>query len=774
MRISAVWSTRCRRPKVRLRSCLQIAGSMIHPGLEIPLSPMKALCARALVLGLLGVSAAHAQNAVELDVSLGLRGAESLGEAAAQTALQAKDSPVRLPVMDSTPDFVLQAAESLGEAPLAVAPLPTLQQPSVPAPSAALPVPALPVAPLPSAPLPSVPLPSVPLAVGAQAAEKDTEKEKRALQTELQGELGKQTSTSRSVERVATADRVEEGKFGLVPIRWGGDVSETLRWKRYRHDEMAPAVTSLENMQMLNLRASSYLWQPWLAQVGGNIGLVHSTSNSDTSSGKSNYLTGGGTLALLSRSRFPFRASYDVSNSRTSMTYTNTDYTNKRLGLQQDYRSASGESLLVANFDQSTMSNSAAFGEDTVMSARGSYSTRFGTSHSASMTVRHTESEQERTNSGLKLNGFTAQHSYRPSPLLSVDTHASVTDSVFNSQSTGTTSSTATRYAQANSYANWRPDEDKPLYFYGGANLLDGRNRYAGNDFKTQGLSGNAGVNYNASRNLTVGATASVARTDSGNVSSVSTMQSANASYNADVINYKKISYNRNVALGLSNQTDSATTNNQRIMGAAGHSLYSPVQIGEGSLLSFSASQNLSSYYDRLYGMSNTLNHSGGMSWSGSQGESLTGAANAAVGDVHTYGYNEANYQYATLHLNSKKQFSLHSFLLANASLNWNHQGISERTTTGIDFTVSYQHLRAFRVRGLQYLLLFRANNVSYDERLRGNVDAQRSQHGYAFEQYLNYRIGKLDTSLSAILSEYDRRQDASLFVRIGRNFGNM
>jgi hypothetical protein len=270
-------------------------------------------------------------------------------------------------------------------------------------------------------------------------------------------------------------------------------------------------------------------------------------------------------------------------------------------------------------------------------------------------------------------------------------------------------------------------------------------------------------------------ASATATRTTSADTSNLSTLQAANANYTADIINFKKgLSYKWNVGTGITNETSSTGSNNQKITGFGVHSLYQPIPINESSMLNLNANQSLSSSYDRLYGMSTTLSHSGNVSWNGSKNNSLSGTANMTVGDVRIFGFNESDYQYATLQLDGRKQFSINASLSANVGLNWSHQSQAGQTTTSVNSSVSYRHTRAFNVRGLRYLILFSANTSAYDARLLGNVDAQRTQSGYSLEQHLDYHIGLLDTSLAAIASELDGKQNASIFMRIGRNFGNM
>ena len=703
---------------------------------------MKKFYAGAIFFVLLGSPASHAQDVGEsADAPLALKGSGSIGEAASQAAKQQDPAGTPLSSTDNAP-FTLKSSGSFVGIPL----------------SEVLPAPATP---------PSVSLPATPLDAAPHADEK------------VEEGIEIRPAAPQAAAAAAEADTDGGAKFGIAPIRWGGDVSESLRWRRYTTGSTSSAVSTLDNMQMLNLRASSYIWQPWIATVDGGIGLLHSnqsTTSSVSTSSNSNTITGNAGLSLFPRSRFPFRASYDVSDSRTSTSLVSAegDYSSKRLGLSQSYRTVSGDSNFSVNYDQSTLSSSS-FGDDIVSSLKGVYSTRFGTTQTAGMTVFHTESSQQGGNSGLDLNGFTAQHNYRSDSQLTVDTTASLTDSVWNTESLGTSNSSASRYLQAGTSASWRPDEEMPLYINGGVHFFKGESRYASTDSNTQSVGGNIMASYNPTRNIALSASGNATSVDSSGVSSLTTTQAVNASYNADVIKFgKDLSYNWNASSSLSNQTSSNNTNNQRITLSGSHSLFYPYLISSGSALNFTASQSLSNSFDRLYGTSNTLTHNGSMSWNAAQTESLSGSANVSVGDARTFGYGESDYQFAFMHLNGKKQFSMNSSLGANAGINWDRQGLTGRTSTGITGSVSYLHSRAFNVRGLRYSIIGTANTTTYDERLLGNVDAQRTQSGYSLEQYLNYRIGKLDTSLAAILSRYDGKDNASIFVRIGRFFGNM
>lgn len=719
---------------------------------------MKKIYLGAVFIGLLGPSVVDAQAlSGNVDSPFLLKGAEALGEAESQTAMQKQLGEVRLPEVDSTP-FELRGSESVGGVSLE-----TGQPLAVPRQDAVLPTTAesgADAAPTGGSGANTEPPPAEALPPAKESAVQAT---------------GKRPALP--APAVAERDAADTVRFGIAPIQWGGDISESLRWRRYTTADNLPAVSTLANMQMFNLRASSYLWQPWIATVDGGIGLLHSTQTASGSSTTGNTITGSGGLSVFPRSRFPFRASYDVSDSRTSTALISAsgDYSSKRLGLQQGYRTVSGESNFSASYDRSLLS-STSFGDDIVSSLKGAYSAKFGDRQTAGLNLFHTESSQQRGASGLTLNGFTALHNYRSeSSQLTVDTNASLTDSVWDTQNAGAAITNSTRFLQAGTFANWRPSEDKPLYVNGGLRLFNGRTEYAGAANDSLSVGANVMASYSPTRNIALSASGSVTSLKSGGVSSITTTQAGNAAYNADVIKFGKLlSYNWHLNGSVTNQTNSAGSNDQRLTAGASHSLFYPYVLSGGSALNFTVNQGLTNMYDRLYGSSNTLTHNGSMSWNAPQTESLSGAANLTVGDTHTFGYGEANYQFANMQLNGRKQFTMNSSLGANAGWSWNRQGLTGQVTTGANGSMTYLHSRAFNVRGLRYSLTASVNTTSYNERLLGNVDAQRTQSGYSLEQHLNYRIGKLDTSLSAILSRIDGKENASIYMRIARIFGNM
>jgi hypothetical protein len=707
---------------------------------------MRNFYVRALFVSLLGPYAVHAQNIDEnSSAAFTLRSAEFLGEAAAQSALQAPASIATQPTSDGeTSSATIKGSETINSVQLGSEPQPTSQNPLVSISSSDSPPP-----------------PPLPLQFQITDKKEPVEIKPSKVRTPVPMPVADETDSDSGT------------KIGLAPIRWGGDVSEALRWTRLSSGTAPSTGFTLDNMQQLNLRASSYLWQPWLAQVDGGIGLMHDNASTDSITSSSNSITGNGAVSIFSRSRFPFTASFAVSDSRTDANLTSSDYKSKRFGLQQIYKTVSGESTFAANFDHSIFTSSA-FGDDTVTTSRGTYAARFGASQSVDLNAFHTQTSQPGINSGLNLNGITARHGYRPDSLLTIDTNASLTNSVLNTQTNGVPNTNTSRYLQASTNANWRPDEEKPLFFFAGARLFNSLSEFASVPSTTQSLGGNAGLTYNLTRNLALGASGNVTRTTTAGTSNVATLETANATYNGDVINYKKIAYNWSAGTNINNETNTLSENHQRATVFGFHSLFYTPLVSDTSSLNISATQAVSSNYDPSFGVNNTISHNASIAWSGNQSATLSGTTTASLGDSHTFGYSETNNQFASWQLNGRKQFSLNSSLNANTGLNWTRQGMTGQTSTNANASIAFQHMRAFNVRGLRYTMSGTVATTAYNERLLGNVDAQRTQSGYSLIQALTYRLGRLDTSLTATVSNYDGRENASIYMRIGRNFGNM
>lgn len=575
-------------------------------------------------------------------------------------------------------------------------------------------------------------------------------------------------------ELLGAAD--DSTKYGLAPIRWGGTVSDILRWTNYAGS------TTFENVVSTNLRAASYIVQPWIAQITGGVGIVtavpqrSNTGGDSSGSGNTTSMTGNGELVLFPQSRFPFRASVDISDSRTSSLLTTENYVSKRFGLRQDYRPSDSNSSYSVSADRSVLSADS-YGDDTVTSLQLSYSISFDT-QSIDVNLRHTESTQSQAGQGSTFGSYTAHHTYRPDEFLSLESFASLTDSDLRNQSLIALSDNRSRYLQLNTFANWRPDEEMPLYITGGARFFGAVTDFNGGSAQSRSLSANIGATYNLTRNWTLNGTGTLAHVTAAAASTTITTEGGNISYNSDPLTFENSSYTWNASGSAANQTGGDSGGNHAFSGQIGHNLNYNYPLRSGASLSFNFGQSLFANTNRLAGSSETLTNNGSVSWRVQPSETLTGATTLSLTDTLTRGDQPSHNQFLNLQVNGQDQLSMRSVATANFTLQWSHQGENSNGAAGSSQlnaygNITYSHSRAFNVRDLRYNATFNVNTLHTDNRLLGDTTAQRVQVGYSLEQWMEYHIGRLNARLTATVGRLDGKENALLFFQVGRDFGD-
>ncbi len=590
-------------------------------------------------------------------------------------------------------------------------------------------------------------------------------------------------------------EAAQAGKWGLAPIRWGGNMADEFRWTRATDQPKR-----FQHVQIGSMRGASYVWQPWIAQVTGSLGFVSGTERTDgdrqatgagDSGSRSTTRTGNGSVALFPVSRFPFVAALDVNDSRASGQLTASDYVSKRLSLRQSYQPAEGPARFMGSFDRSTL-NSASFGTDTVDAWNGSYSTNFG---EQGMEFTGSRSTNQRSNgdAASAFDRLSLRHTYRPEEDFSLESLVSYSDSDLTQRNVGITNRNKARYYQGNTFFTWRPDEDLPLYVTGGGRFFAADAEANGTANQSQSLSGNIGATYNYSRNLTLAGGASVAQARSGSVGALVSAQNAGATYVGDPIKFGNFSYDWNAGTTVNNQFGGMEGGRRGLSGQLGHGLTRQYAFSPNSGLGLNLGQTVGVNADSLGGRSQSLSHTAGASWRLTRDEGLAAFLSVTGADTRSSGAAAGSFQFVGFQLNGQWRIGRYSLLNGNLSLQLSRQSTGQATrpvagqepgptpapavrpgwTTHAFGNLSYQNMRLFGTPGLRYTASYSVNTLQMDNRLLGNVDAQRDQIGQSLEQRLDYRIGRLDVRLSAQVVEFDGKKNALIFLRAGRDFGD-
>ena len=546
-------------------------------------------------------------------------------------------------------------------------------------------------------------------------------------------------------------------------------------------------------VESANLKAASFIWQPWIAQVSGEMTLLatqqrqgqgsQSVSAASGNGIKFTSLTGGAQLALFPVSRFPFSASFSQTDNRANGELTYNQYTSRRYDLTQSYAPPQGGSSYRLTYNHSDV-NSAAFGADTAkaLAAGMNWSSGFNT-----LIINGNGYTNTRSNGGdaSSLNAMYATHSYRPTPTFAIESLANYSSIQYHLASVGLPMDSRSRFLQFNSFATWRPEENSPLLVSGGARLFQNSASANGAAADTRAISANIAATYAINRNTRLNGAGTVTHTSNGvGGGGVFSNQTVGINHAADVIKFGEYAYNWTTGANLVNQ--SGGENGSRNFGLRiGHRVGRNYTLGEGSALFVNVSQDYSVLRDTLLFTSQSLLHSANASWSRRLGEAATTVLTLNAADSRTTGYAQQHFQFVNLQASGQMQFSRWSSANANLTFQATRQSASlpvlstvttrastDSFVTSAGGSLSYQNTRAFGVPQLRYYALLDVNQFQGRSRLEGDINAPLERVAWAFEQRLDYDIGRLQTRLSLRVAETGNRTNGIIFFRVLRQFG--
>jgi hypothetical protein len=578
----------------------------------------------------------------------------------------------------------------------------------------------------------------------------------------------------------------------IPPIRWGGSLGYSMQ----RSSSNSGSSNSSSTAQGLfaNLTASSYLYAPWFATVSGRLGITNAnSSSSSTTAGngddnKSSNVVGGGELNMFSSSRFPFRAYFDRSDSRTSGTIVSQDYVSTRYGLTQNYRADDSMSSGSFMLDRSVVANSDG-NNDSVTALSGSYATQTGI-WQHNLNGRYSLGEREKTHESARLIGLNSSHTATVSDSLSLGGTMNYSDSELRTAdgSNGLYSNRG-RYLQLYTYGSWMPEfedlDDLPLTLNGSLRYGSQENNFGGSQSTAQTMGLNLSGMYRFSNNLTASLNTAlnhISVSDSG--SRLLTLVGSNVNYVGNPLSFGNYSYNWNVGGSANWQSGAGEVRASGMLGAiATHSLARTYTLGEGQTLSLNYSQSLNLMSSQAVGSSESLSNNLSANYGMYFGERFSGALSGMVSDVYTTGVNAQHYKNLSLGMLGQGTLSQQSSLNLNLMFNWSDQsnqtldayGVPQTMNTQrmtINGSASYSHLRFAGVRGLRYNLLFAADTRLRDDRLYGNFNTDQDRSRLSLTNRLDYTLGLLNFRLSLMNNEVGGKKNALLFFQVTRQIG--
>ncbi|MBI5659054.1 MAG: hypothetical protein HZC43_05785 [Nitrosomonadales bacterium] len=603
-------------------------------------------------------------------------------------------------------------------------------------------------------------------------------------------------------------------KYAMAPIRWAARVSETLGLLREKRTETSingstyssilNRKRNFTNIQTAEIKAASYIMQPYIAQVNGGLGVLSSKENIYTinstngvpgtvtrTANRDNKLFGNGGLALFARSRFPFTASFSTTDSRAGQELGGEETSIKTLSLQQSYRPPVGPSRYSLGY-QLNSTDAKRSGKYSYTAWNGTYSTKLGSEQDQPLysSARRTVSKS-RLGDTLTTNILSAQHTYLPpDSLLLLKSSANFTQSMQGDQAQQ--GSSRARFMQLNTVASWQPeDEEVPLFLTGTGRYFRAVTVSQGSEVTTTNIGGTGSAFYDASDNLKYNADASVTRSVGRGTGEFITTQNGTATYRSDNIKLEnKASYVWTANGGLTNQTGGpgvvgGSGFNPRAFTGIGHALSGYLDFAATGkvvpryTLSQDVSVNLplSDNAARISEKSSTFRNSAGLS-STLGGERMSGSASATVTDVKvTGGTNAGRTRTVAVYIGGQGQQPIYEGYGAkvDGTMQVTRAPDGRMQTSGA-LAGTYAKNHVFGVRNLRYRgqldITAQSNTATANAANGGTV---RKPLAYALDQHLSYRIGMNEARLTAFLDDKNGVKHASLFLqlRAWRTIGN-
>lgn len=584
-------------------------------------------------------------------------------------------------------------------------------------------------------------------------------------------------------------------RLELGPINWGGSLGQEYQWH-----ESEGGNRSRTRLDLLHLNATSYLWQPWFAQLRGGFGVIHSSSHASArsddaqvrSSSDSTSLTGDAGLTLFPVSRFPFDAFVSVGDSRTSGELTTTEYRSRRVGVRQGYRTVDNRTHYTARLEQSELTSDT-FGRDTLEVIDGGVTHRLR-EHTFELNGNRSLNRAGTNGAETELKRLNGRHAYNRASNLSVESLASYNQTDVASPAG---SSLTTRVKQVTSFTTWRPEEGDSLYEEGRTLVVTGSGRLfalandiAGAESESQVANASLGASYGLSRNTRLAASVTATHTSSAGSEAVFTSENVNATYTADPTQLGEVAYTWTTGGSASNSNASGQESRQTVSAQASHNVTRNYELSASSRLSLIAGQGAGVSHDTAGNVSgasasgatgtagtssatiSSLNHNAGATWSGGDGAGALSHVSLSAADSRAFGPFRSAFQLVNFQATRQSAVSNVSYWSGNLTVQGTRQ-LADRaqsdflwTTTG---SLTYVHQRAFGVPRLRFTALYTANARQVASRAGGDIEAPRDFTSQSAEARFDYRIGKLQTRLSARTAVIEDRRNSMVFFSVAR-----
>lgn len=564
-----------------------------------------------------------------------------------------------------------------------------------------------------------------------------------------------------------------------VPLALSGSLGYELRLDHAQSER-----ARVHQMLTATLQAASYIYQPWLAVVNGQLGLTLSRGRGGEHDGmdRDQFVTGSLRLGLFPRSRFPFEGRYEVSDSRIDPALGGgIAYRARTLTLTQRYRPAGGDFDLMASYERRAQDGEA-IGEDTQEALLANFSARWRR-QDFNAALSRTLSRRRATDEQAEVRGLVLRHATGLGGELSVESSVNWNQTVDDLQS----GRFDQRVAQWNSLAVWRPAE-RPYALSASVRGF----RFTGSEFEdiesvSAALSGH--YELGPQLRLTAGATVNHNR-GSGGDGWVGTL---GATWQGDTRRWADWSHNWFGGAAASRAHQSAA-DEDTLSAQLGQSVSRVWGPSGGSTWSLAASQTASASHTRGRAPASPLDdpdsralaHTVGLGWNHAA-ESGTASMRLSLSDARQFSGDRAHLQLINFQLNGAHEIDRQRRWSGNLTVQRMFQRARDLAdpllapSTVFDFDRQITHSASGEL-GYQQVPVFNVPRLRFSSTLRISADAQHQRDTLvalpdretaSWENRLDWRVGRLDAYAALRASRTDGLWRSTLTLRVLRNFGD-
>ena len=574
---------------------------------------------------------------------------------------------------------------------------------------------------------------------------------------------------------------VEVAAADVAPIAHDGYLEYQFRATRNE-----TGIGSDQHLATWRARASTFVWQPYLLMLNGNIGLTRTRNADSDNSNDGTIVTGAIAANAFARSTFPLRVYFESRDSRVDGDVFDTDFTTRNWGFLQQLASRRNGGSISLEYRASDTEEASINGRTTkrrfgseLWQLTGNRA--FGRNDFRLLTsLRKLERDLPSQTRDRTL--VSLRHQFRGSLRFNIDDTLFYSDERLNLHGT----EQLRRFLQFNGYSNWRPDTKKPLLVIGrlvaqGVEAGNGSTRASHNYL----LSGTGTYQY--SPQLTFAGSAGINGAGGDNADSrTGTFQRLRGTYRGIPWDLGRISYNWGATLDLGNRSDSSREESslQTVAGGFNHGLSRASNFGGGRQLQFSITQTVSALADTQDRRSQSLVHTAYATLSQQRGRS-SGYLRFSVSDRRLSGDRRDEFQLLSLQASSRMQLSRARSLNGGFSLQFSNNTtpmemngdttMMDRDSFTYSANLSYVDRELFNVHALSFLSELRYLSAEFrdDDDVFGREDQfDPSRSDSSWRNELTYRIGLLELRLLAEIRDINGRWNSQAFFSVRRYYG--